>query len=147
MGALDGAVYVFGGADLKSGSGGDGKPERVWLRDAYQYKPTSGWRKLADLPRVAVAPPAPAPAVGGLLLILGGDDGSQVATPPLKHNGFRRDVLAYDPKQNSWTNAGELPFAIVTASAVRWGDLLVVPGGEIRPAVRTTEVWAAKAVP
>jgi hypothetical protein len=40
-----------------------------------------------------------------------------------------------------------LPFAIVTTSAVRWNDLIVVPGGEIRPAVRTTEVWAAKVEP
>jgi N-acetylneuraminic acid mutarotase len=52
--------------------------------------------------------------------------------------------LAYDSKKNAWTTAGELPFAIVTSAAVRWRELIVVPGGEIRPGVRTTEVWAAE---
>jgi N-acetylneuraminic acid mutarotase len=148
MGTLDGAVYLFSGADLTPGRGSDGKPERVWLMDAYRYQPGQGWRKLADLPRVAVAPPGPALAMGkSQLLILGGDDGAQVATPPSSHVGFRRDVLAYDVIRDAWTTAGKLPFAIVTTSAVRWNDLIVVPGGEIRPAVRTTEVWAAKVEP
>lgn len=57
-GAHDGAFYLFGGAALKSGA--DGKPERVWLRDAHRFKPGEGWKTLADLPRSSVAAPSPA---------------------------------------------------------------------------------------
>jgi N-acetylneuraminate epimerase len=139
--AHDGAFYVFGGATLRPDA--NGKPEREWLRDAWRYTPGQGWKRLADLPRIAVAAPSPAPLVHGRLLILGGDDGAQVSTPPAQHRGFRRDVLAYDPKTDRWEQPGETPFAHVTTTAVQWKDRLVIPSGEIRPGVRSPEVWSS----
>lgn len=127
-GAADGAFYLFGGAALRRGP--DGTPQRDWLQDAYRYRPGEGWRRIADLPRVAVAAPSPAPRVAGQLLVLGGDDGSQAASAPTAHRGFPRTVLAYDPRRDAWSVAGEVPFSLVTTPAVTWGERIVVPGSK-----------------
>jgi len=139
-GAHDGAFYLFGGCALNAGT--DGKPEREWLRDAYRFKPGEGWKRIADLPRVAVAAPSPAPVVNGKLLVIGGDDGAQVNTPPTEHKGFPRSVLAYDPATDKWEIFGEVPFSLVTTPAVEWQGHIIIPGGEARPGVRSTEVWS-----
>ena len=141
-GAHDGSFYVFGGAALHPGA--DGKPVRDWRRDAWRYTPGRGWKRIADLPRAAVAAPSPAPIANGKLLILGGDDGAQVNTPPAQHQGFRRDVLAYDPKTDRWEQSGEMPFAHVTTGVVRWKNHFVIPSGEVRSGVRSPEVWSAQ---
>jgi N-acetylneuraminic acid mutarotase len=141
--AVDGrSFFLFSGAALKPGK--DGKPVREWLRDAYRYTPGSGWSKLPDLPRPTIAAPSPATAIDGQLLVWGGDDGSQVHTAPAAHTGFPRNALAFDPPSNEWHLAAPLPFGLVTTSVVAWNDLLVIPGGEIRPGVRSTEVWALR---
>ncbi len=141
----DGAFYLFGGAALHVGP--NGSPVREWLNDAYRYHPQDGWKKLADAPRVAVAAPSPAPIVEGRILILGGDDGAQVNVPNNEHRGFPRDVLAYDPARNRWERAGEMLFSHVTTSTAIWQKRIVIPGGEIMPGVRSTEVWGAEIKP
>ncbi len=142
--ATDGtAFFLFSGARLVADA--DGKPTREWLRDAWRYTGTSGWTRLADLPRAAVAPPSPAPHVNGKFLILGGDDGTQVGGAPTLHKGFPRDVLAYDPARDRWSTAGEMPFSLVTTSTATWLGTVVVPGGETRPGIRSPAVWAAPA--
>lgn len=140
-GTMGGSLFVFGGAALHPGT--DGKPVRDWLHEAWSYSPGKGWKRLADLPRAAVAAPTPAPLIDGLLLVLGGDDGAQLTAPPNQHKGFRRDILAYDPQTDRWETNGETPFAHVTTSAVLWENRIVVPSGEIRPGVRSPEVWSA----
>ncbi|MEJ1974031.1 MAG: hypothetical protein WDM96_16720 [Lacunisphaera sp.] len=120
-----------------------GQLQREWLRDAWRYAPREGWRRLADLPRPAVAAPTPAPFVAGRLLVLGGDDGAQVGVAPGEHRGFPRDVLAYDPAADAWSRVNHLPFSHVTTPAVRWGASIVIPGGEVRPGIRSPETWAA----
>lgn len=160
MAAANGVVHLFSGATLKPGP--DGKPEREWLNDAWSYTPPSrsgerqladsegrltssstGWKKLPDMPRVAVAAPNPAPVVDGKILVIGGDDGANVNfEPKSKHPGFPRDVLAFDLKSQSWSKAGEVPFSLVTTNAVLWNDQIVIPGGEARPGVRSPQVWS-----
>ncbi len=130
-GAQDGSFYLFGGAKLVVDA--QGKTSREWLRDAYCYTPGTGWKRIADLPRVAVAAPTPAPMVGGKLWVVGGDDGAQVAVAPTEHKGFPRDVLAYDPAANMWTRAGEVPFSLVTTTLAEWAGKIVIPGGEQKP--------------
>jgi N-acetylneuraminic acid mutarotase len=140
MGAANGAVYLFSGASLKPGP--DGKAQREWLQDAWSYVPKKGWQRLADLPRVAVAAPGPAPFLNGRLWLLGGDDGALVNfEPKAKHPGFPRSVQAYDPSQNRWFVEASLPFSIVTTPAVMWQNGLIIAGGEIRPGKRTNAVW------
>ncbi|MDP3071468.1 MAG: hypothetical protein Q8N18_14350 [Opitutaceae bacterium] len=140
-GAQGDAFYLFSGARLVADA--TGKITREWLRDAYRFTPAGGWQRLADLPRVAVAAPALAPLVQGKLLVLGGDDGAQLGVDPTAHRGFPRDMLAYDPDANTWSRTGEMPFSLVTTSLAIWRGQLVVPGGEARPGVRSTQVWAA----
>lgn len=139
-GAQGDAFCLFGGADLKPGP--DGKPERIWLRDAYRFRPGDGWKRIADLPRPAIAAPSPAPAIGQAhLLILGGDDGTQLAIPPTEHRGFPRDILAYDTGTDAWSKMGETPFSLVTTPSASWRGAFVIPGGEARPGVRSPAVW------
>ncbi|MGC3992223.1 MAG: galactose oxidase [Chthoniobacteraceae bacterium] len=139
----EGSFYLFSGASLTTGA--DGKPERKWLKDAYRYTPGKGWQTLKELPKVAVAAPSPAPPWGGTkLLVLGGDDGAQVKVMPTQHKGFPRSIQAYDIATDSWEMLGEVPFSLVTTSAVEWNGSIVVPGGEARPGIRSTEVWAGK---
>jgi N-acetylneuraminate epimerase len=138
--ACDGAFWVAGGAALVPG-GADGKPARLYLADAYRYDPAAGWRRVADLPRPAVAAPSPAPADGRGFYVLGGDDGSQTAVPPDRHRSFGDSVLRFDLKSAKWTEAGKLPAPRVTTACVSWGRSWVVPSGEMRPGVRSPEVW------
>jgi len=144
-GSVGGSFYVFGGARLKPGA--DGKPVREYLRDAYRYTPGKGWKRVADMPRTAVAAPSPALAGGGgRLLIVSGDDGSKVDFQPVReHPGFPCDMLAYDPERDAWGGAGDAPFSRATAPVVEWLGRSVIPNGEVRPRVRTPEVWAAGA--
>jgi N-acetylneuraminic acid mutarotase len=137
--------YLFGGAALAATNG---KIARVYLRDAWCYQPARGWRRLADLPKPCVAGPTPAPDVDASFLLVGGDDGSRAGfTPPEKHPGFPKMILAYDAVKNQWRTNGETPAARATVPAVFWRNHFVIPSGEMRPGVRSPEVWSFRADP
>ena len=139
-GGVDGSFFVFSGAALQPGA--DGKPVRKWLEDAWKFSSSEGWQRLPDLPRVSVAAPTPIPMINGRLWVVGGDDGALVDFQPKdKHPGFPRDILSYDLSGNKWSRAGEVPFSLVTTSAVVWHGRIVIPGGEARPGVRSPKVW------
>ncbi len=146
-GAHEGSFYLFSGTKLTAGP--DGKPVREFLRDAYRFTPGQGWTRLADLPRSAVAAPSPAisllPAV---LLVMTGDDGLNVAFQPLdQHPGFPRNALSYDARANTWSVLDAVPFSRATVPTVRWRGRIVVPNGEVRPRLRTPEVWSLSVPP
>ncbi len=136
-----GSFYLFSGCNLSEGK--DGSVIRDFLRDAYCFTPNKGWRRIADLPRAAVAAPSPAPAFGeSELLVLSGDDGTHLDFSPIqKHPGFPMDILAYDTANDFWRSAGPLPFSRATAPTVLWKNGTVIPSGEVRPRVRTPEIW------
>jgi len=140
----DGAFYLCSGVELSAG--GDGKPVRKYLRDAYCYRPQVGWLRIADLPRAAAAAPSPGPDLGQSgFTILGGDDGSLVDFRPLdQHPGFSKSILAYDTNTDSWRSISEQPASHVTTFTVHWRDRLVIPSGEVRPGVRSAEVLFLK---
>ena len=143
-GVVGDTFVVAGGAGLEAGS--DGKAARVWLRDAWAFDAAAGgnkrWRRIADLPRAAVAAPSPMPLdAAGRLLVLGGDDGTQVGVKPSDHAGFPRDILAWDPAADAWVTAGEVAEGLVTTPTVNWDGAVVVPGGELRPGIRSNRVW------
>ena len=144
-GVIGESFCIFSGARLSAGA--DGKPVREYLRDAYRFTPGKGWKRIADLPRAAVAAPSPAlHGSGERLLIVSGDDGSKVNFTPVRdHPGFSRDVIAYDPERDVWSRAGQVPFSRATVAVVHWLGRDVIPNGEVRPRVRTPEVWATKA--
>lgn len=134
------AFWIAGGADLVSSSG---KVTRRYRTDAYRYTPTDGWKRATDLPVALVGVPSPAPTDTNGFYALGGDDGSQVGAAPARHRGFRAAVLHYDVKRDVWTEIGELAAPRVTTPCVRWAEWWVVPSGEVRPGVRSPEVWRA----
>src|SRR5262249_21821764 len=119
-GEIDGAFYLVSGTRLDPDK--DGKPVRQYLTDAYCYKPGQGWQRIADVPHACVAAPSPASTFQTQLLVLGGDDGAQVRAAPDEHRGFPRHVQAYDPRSDTWTIQGEVPFSLVTTPLVSWKD-------------------------
>lgn len=140
--AQKGDFYLFSGGALKEG-------QRNYLKDAYRYNPETGWKKLADLPGAVVAAPSPAyDDQQSHLLIFGGDDGTDAANAALlkdKHPGFSRQVLSYNTSKNTWSVTGQLPAAPpVTTTLTLWNGNVIIPGGEVRPAVRTPKVLIVK---
>ncbi|HAO78089.1 MAG TPA: galactose oxidase [Verrucomicrobia subdivision 3 bacterium] len=143
--AIDGAFYFGGGSSLTGDAAG--KPVRKYLTDMYRYQPGAGWKRVADLPRPAVGSAFPAPSIGkSTFLVLSGDDGTKLGfQPPSAHPGFAKDILAYNSKTDSWKSIGEVPLTQVTVPAVHWRGRYVLPNGEIRPGVRTPDVWSFRA--
>jgi N-acetylneuraminate epimerase len=57
------------------------------------------------------------------------------------HKGFSRDVYIYNTLKNTWEQSGSLPFyGQVTTTAVKWGDKIFIPCGEIKPGTRTAAI-------
>ncbi len=138
----DNAFFVIGGVALIPNE--RGAPTRRYLRDAYRFDPKLGWRSIATLPFAVAAAPTPAPTVGrDGFVILGCDDGSRVSIPPSPtHPGFNEQVLFYDTKNDSWSRAGTTPVPRATVSTVLWRDRWIIPSGEVRPGVRSPEIWS-----
>jgi len=63
------------------------------------------------------------------------------------HDGFSGEVLAYHTLTDSWITIGEFPRAApVATQAVWWHNEIVIPGGEVAPALRSPIVWKANLV-
>ncbi len=136
----DDAFYLFGGAALRTNA--QGKVSRVYLREALSYRKKTGWTRLPEMPKPCVAAPSPVPRIHGCFWLLSGDDGSLIDFKPLdKHPGFPNTVLKFDPTSNRWSRAGEIPAPRATTSCVGWNSMYVVPSGEVRPGVRSPEIW------
>jgi len=150
VGVRGAAFYVFSGAALRDD--GEGGVVREYLRDAWRWGAIRGWERLADLPRAAVAAASPAVLAGvSSLLVVGGDDGELVGFEPRAvHPGFPREILGYDSVTDTWAAVGEVPEGIespVTTALVNWRGRMVIPTGESRPAVRTTQVVELRVSP
>ncbi|WP_156514656.1 galactose oxidase [Planctomyces sp. SH-PL14] len=141
----DGAFYLLSGTDLSADV--DGKPQRKYLRDAYCFTPAHGWKKLTDLPRAAVAAPTPAPVRSGHILVISGDDASQLHLPQPERTGFPADILAYDPATDRWLSAGRSPAPRVTVPTVKTPTGWQILSGEQRPGVRSPQVWEFLSTP
>jgi len=140
--ALADAFYLAGGAALEPANG---HIARVYLRDTWSYQAGRGWRRLADLPKPSVAAPSPAPNVDSEFFVVGGDDGALAGFQPVEqHPGFPKMILAYDAARNSWRTNGEIPAPRATVPVAWWQNRFVIPGGEMRPGVRSPEVWTLR---
>ena len=144
--AREGNFYLFSGAELHADAKGNAK--RTYLKDAYRYSRMTGWTKLADLPRPAVAAPTPAMPFGtSQILVFSGDDGAnadKVMELKDQHPGFPRTILAYDTEDDRWTELGKAPVSHVTTPLVYWQGMHVIPSGETRPGVRSPRVYGAR---
>lgn len=146
-------MYIFSGVHLPAGQ----NPARVYLTDAYKYRPGLGWDPLPELPYPVAAAPGPASFIDGRIVMLGGDDGVIAgAGAVLKeaHPGFSRGILQFDLHSNAWRSFASLPgvgayqnttreiFPAVTTPSVQWRERIVVPAGETKPGFRTSQVIA-----
>jgi N-acetylneuraminic acid mutarotase len=142
--AWNGQFLVLGGVSLRADP--PGRVRRAFLRDAWAFDPSRGWRRLADLPSPCAAAASPAPIVGDAIWVVAGDDGSEGSSragrPPEKHPGFPATSMKYDPARDLWSAAGRTPAPRATLPCVRWKQSWVFPSGEVRPGVRSPEVWA-----
>lgn len=58
------------------------------------------------------------------------------------HPGFLKDVLLYNTITDTWSLLEKIPsVGQVTTTAVKWGNEIYIPSGEIRAGVRTPEIW------
>lgn len=140
--ALDGGLYLISGLELQPGP--DGKPQAIYLNDAYRYRPAEGWERLPDLPWSAIAAPSPAPvtAAPARVFVLGGVDGRQAGQLP-RDTRLPDDILYFDVAARAWRLWPEpWPQPVVTAPAIRVGDRWIIVSGETMAGVRTPEVWS-----
>lgn len=140
-GAAVGSDFIIaGGCSLAPDTGG--KTARTYLSDAWKFSEDT-WIPLADLPRPAVAAASPAPVRNGALFIVSGDDGQQLGlASPRDHRGFCNEILRYDLAENRWSSVGRLAFpAPVTLPTAAWGDDTILVSGELRPGLRTPQVF------
>jgi N-acetylneuraminic acid mutarotase len=57
------------------------------------------------------------------------------------HPGFSREILLYDPRNDEWKSIGNIPFDTpVTTTAIRWGNRVNIPSGEIRAGIRSPKI-------
>ncbi|WP_460942497.1 sodium:solute symporter family protein [Spirosoma daeguense] len=164
-GAQDSKFFLFSGTEVYQDTQTKAIKRR-YLTDAYAYNPAQkSWQRLTDLPHPTVAAPSPAFAAGqNHLLVLGGDDGANADKNTIlkeNHPGFRTDILAYHTLTNSWAASGSVftdkkndapgnpmasTWAPVTTPSVVWDGQIVLPGGEVRPGVRTNRVLTASPI-
>lgn len=61
------------------------------------------------------------------------------------HPGFENQILYYDTNHDIWKKIGKIPFpGQVTTTALNWGDEIIIPGGEIRAGIRTSDIIVGK---
>lgn len=143
--SFDNAFWLFGGVDLEPVD--SGTPKRVYLNDVYCYRTNHGWQRMADMPYPLAAAPSPAPVTSQAIVLLGGDDGTQVGQDASRHRGFNQSILLFDQTSRAWRTSGNLTSEPqVTVPCVPWDHssqattAWVVPSGEVRPGIRTPAV-------
>jgi N-acetylneuraminate epimerase len=62
-----------------------------------------------------------------------------------EHPGFSREILLYNTLTDSWKLVGDIPFDTpVTTIAVKWGNDVIIPSGEIKAGVRSPKILSVK---
>lgn len=111
-----------------------------------EYRGSNPWRQRADVPECVMAGTA-VPIGQSHIFVLSGDDGSLFAkADELKdaHPGFPRRTWAYHTITDTWIDSGNSPSNQVTTPAVQWGEQFIVASGEVRPRVRSPQVWSIR---
>jgi MYXO-CTERM domain-containing protein len=119
-GAIDGAIYVAGGADSSDAS-----------VDTFEKFESGIWSALPPLPR---ARQFPAGAVlDGKLYVIGGTTSSGTLS--------FTDVDIYDPATNEWTSGRPMPTGRATGAVALDGVIFVVSGTEAGLPVTTVQIY------
>ena len=63
------------------------------------------------------------------------------------HPGFTSDVLLYNTITDTWEKTNSLPpGSPVTTTAIKWGEDIIIPSGEIKAGVRTPGILVGKII-
>lgn len=115
-----------------------------FLSDTWEYSLSTGeWRERAALPEPRMAGMA-IPVGDTRIAVIGGANGSLFdKADELRdaHPGFSKIGLMYNVPLNRWESQFTLPANHVTTQPVPWGDACLIPSGELRPRVRSPQVW------
>ena len=57
-----------------------------------------------------------------------------------EHKGFDKSVWLYNTINHSWKRLSDMPYSPVTTMAIKWGNDILIPAGEIKPGTRTKSV-------
>jgi len=144
-------------------------PDIYALQDVYEFNPAhydpqsfdleSGqyrgtgrfanpWRKRANTPQPVMAGTGAAIGQSHIFVLSGADGKLMARSAELKeaHPGFPRRTLAYHTITDTWIDAGPSPANPVTTPAVWWEDRVILASGEIKPRIRTQQIWAIEPV-
>ncbi|GJM34290.1 MAG: sodium:solute symporter [Saprospiraceae bacterium] len=65
----------------------------------------------------------------------------------INHSGFSKEVWAFHTITETWIKISALPKGSqVTTTALKWGDKILIPSGEISPCIRTPNIMAGDIV-
>ena len=137
-------LFMFSGRREKENG------ELEFLKDAYAYSPSSNsWKQLADSPACFMAGEA-FPVGENHIFVVGGADGSlfhQADDLKDDHPGFTKKAWAYNALTDTWQEGGDIPQNHVTTQVAKWGDDYIIASGEVRPRVRTPNIWKVSTLP
>lgn len=139
--------YLFGGENPAFDAGGEPALDRFeYFSDAYQFDPQHDtWKAITATGDLGPIAAAAASDVGqSHILIFSGADGEGIELPPQDRPPFPKHVLAYHTITDTWSVPGAMPQQVVTTTAVRWNDEIIIPSGEVRPGIRTSLVQAVR---
>ena len=144
-------LYLFGGR--RQDAEVEGIEGIIPLSDVYEFSPArhrsasaEAWRKRTPSPKPIMAGTAVA-AGQSHLFVVGYADGEGIKkilndrTYEKNHEGFPKRAWAYHTITDTWIDGGPLVANHVTTPAVKWGEHIIVASGEIKPRVRTRQVW------
>ncbi len=113
-----------------------------------EYSGSGAWKRLADSPKPLTAgtavPYGPAHIIvpsAATMEIFHQVLESGTEMKDFEHPGFPRKTFAYHTVTDTWTEMGNNAGTQVTTPAVTWGDDIFLVSGEIRPRIRTNNVW------
>ncbi len=130
-----------------------GKSDKGYFSDAYSFNPknegkVNQWKRLTDIPHPSLG--ATVLAMGGSqVFVFSGSDGHDVdKILEIKDDyHFVNEILSYNTITDTWHKVGELPHGVVNTTALVWNGQIVIPGGELRPGIRTSEIITASVNP
>lgn len=115
-----------------------------FLKDVWEFNPTQQrWRARSAVPRCVMAGTAVAVGQSHIFVLGGATEELFFKVDELQdsHPGFIKQSLAYHTITDTWSEAGVTPANHVTTTAVAWGKDIIIPTGEIRPRVRSPQVF------
>lgn len=148
------SLHVFGGRAKK-----EGESTTTFYPHVFRFRPSEGkWEQKKDM-EIPLAVASAASIGASHIVLTGGDSGetfNQVERAIhalqngneearqlrdslwINHSGFNSKIKVYNTVTDEWFVAGSwqgTPVAV--APALVWNDVVVIPGGEIKPATRT----------